>query len=415
MKDLTGLDRDRLRELFDLRKSFMAQMGGAYQDDPNPIWRRLREQAPVHEGTVHDLSGCSHALFFHGLPEADRRHFSVFTFDACDEAYRNPETFASSPHMIDLGRELALTNSMLSMGGVQHRRYRGLVQPSFVPAKAEWWIKNWIDQTVDLLIDGLKGERRAELNTDFCAAIPVLTITGSFGVAVEQALEIRAALQSPERVVEMLTPIVAFRREAPRDDLISVLVEAELTDTDGVTQRLSDPEIYSFALLLLAAGSGTTWKQMGITLVALLARPDVLTAVKDDRQLLRPAIEESLRWSPTDPMFSRWVTRDLDFHGVRIPKGSVVHLCLGAANRDSARWERADDYDIFRSMKPSLAFGSGPHICLGMHLARAEMSVGIGRLLDRLPNLRLDPGADAPRIIGFYERGAMEIPVIWDA
>jgi len=149
--------------------------------------------------------------------------------------------------------------------------------------------------------------------------------------------------------------------------------------------------------------------------VALLARPDVLTAVKDDRQLLRPAIEESLRWSPTDPMFSRWVTRDLDFHGVRLPKGSVVHLCLGAANRDSARWERADDYDIFRSMKPSLAFGGGPHICLGMHLARAEMSVGIGRLLDRLPNLRLDPGADAPRIIGFYERGAMEIPVIWDA
>ena len=117
MNNLTGLDRDRLRDLFDLRKSFMAQMGGAYEDDPNPTWRRLRQQAPVHEGTVHELSGCQQALFFHGLPEADRPHFSAFTFDACDEAYRNPATFASSPDVIDLGRDLALTNSMLSMGG----------------------------------------------------------------------------------------------------------------------------------------------------------------------------------------------------------------------------------------------------------------------------------------------------------
>ena len=414
MNNLTGLDRDRLRDLFDLRKSFMAQMGGAYEDDPNPTWRRLRQQAPVHEGTVHELSGCQQALFFHGLPEADRPHFSAFTFDACDEAYRNPATFASSPDVIDLGRDLALTNSMLSMGGAEHRRYRGLVQPAFVPAKAEWWIRNWIDRTVDPLIDGLKDDGRAELNTDFCAAIPVLTITGSFGVAVEQALEIRAALQNPERIVAMLTPIVAARREVPQDDLISILVEAELSDTDGVTHRLSDPEIYSFALLLLAAGSGTTWKQMGITLAALLARPDMLQAIKVDHQLLRPAIEESLRWSPTDPMFSRWVTEDLDFHGTRIPKGSVVHLCLGSANRDPARWEHPDEYDIYRTMKPSLAFGGGPHICLGMHLARAEMTVGIARLLDRLPNLRLDPEAETPRIIGFYERGAMEIPVVWD-
>jgi cytochrome P450 len=154
---------------------------------------------------------------------------------------------------------------------------------------------------------------------------------------------------------------------------------------------------------------------MGITLAALLLRPEMLAAVRDDRELLRPAIEESLRWMPTDPMFSRWVTRGVDFQGVHLPHGAVLHLCIGAANRDPARWERPDKYDIHRAPKPTLAFGNGPHVCLGMHVARAEMAVGIGALLDRLPNLRLDSDEEPPRFIGMYERGATAIPVVFGA
>jgi cytochrome P450 len=211
-----------------------------------------------------------------------------------------------------------------------------------------------------------------------------------------------------------MAPIVAARRTEPKDDLISVLVGSEITDEEGSTHRLSDAEIYSFCYLLLAAGSGTTWKQMGITLAALLLQPDLLEAVRSDRSLLRPAIEESLRWAPTDPMFSRWVTRDVDFFGVRLPKGALLHICLGAANRDPQRWEHPDDYDPFRPAKPALAFGGGPHVCLGQHVARAEMTVAINALLDRLPALRLDTAAEAPRFIGFYERGATAIPVRFD-
>ena len=114
---------------------------------------------------------------------------------------------------------------------------------------------------------------------------------------------------------------------------------------------------------------------------------------------------------PTDPMFSRWLTTDTDYFGVRMPKGSVIHLCIGAANRDPERWERPDDYDIYRSLKPTLAFASGPHVCLGQHVARAEMTVAIGALLDRLPKLRLDPDAEPPEFRGVYERGATAIPV----
>ncbi|OHV41316.1 MULTISPECIES: cytochrome P450 [Pseudofrankia] len=415
MTEIATLDRARIQELFDLRGAYLARSGGGYTDDPNPIWNRLREQAPVHPGTVHELTGVDEPLMFAGLPFPDRPHFSAFTWAACDAAYRDAEVFASSPEPVDVaGGPSAVLNSMLSMGGTEHRRYRALVQPSFVPNRAQWWIRNWIEQTVQLLIDSFAADGRAELNVDFCAAIPVLTITSSFGVPVDQALDIRAALQHPEKIIEIIRPIVAARREAPGDDLISVLTQAEMTDENGVRHRLSDAEIYSFSLLLLAAGSGTTWKQMGTMITILLQRPELLKAVREDRALLRPAIEESLRWLPTDPMFSRYVTRDVDFHGVHLPEGAVLHICLGAANRDPARWDRPDEYDAGRPLKPSFAFGGGAHVCLGMHVARAEIRVAINALLDRLPNLRLDPDAEPPRFVGMYERGATAIPVLFD-
>ena len=399
--DAKLLDREELRKLFDLRSSYNAHSGGGFTDDPYPVWRELREQAPVHEGIVHELTGFAGPAMFQGLPFPDRPHFSAFSFEACDAAFRDGELFASAPETDGTGGDgLALMNSMLSMGGTEHRRYRALVQPSFVPAKAQWWINHWIEQTVQVLIDNFVDDGAAELNVDFAAAIPVLTITGSFGIPVEQALVVRGGggAGNPMAMFELLGPIIASRREAPQDDLISVLVEAEYTDDDGVSHRLTDEEIYGFTFLLLAAGSGTTWKQLGITLAALLQRPEVLAAVRDDRSLLRPAIEESLRWMPTDPMFSRHVTRDVDFQGVQMPKGAVMHLCLGAANRDPARWERPDEYDIMRPPKPALAFGNGPHVCLGMHVARAEMSVGINALLDRLPEPATRPRRRTPGV-----------------
>ncbi|MCM3882122.1 cytochrome P450 [Frankia sp. R82] len=407
------LDRERIKTLFDLRSAANVWTGGDFEADPYPIWAKLRESAPVHEGTVHKLTGYPGEAMFQGLPEADRPHFSAFTYAALDAAYRDSETFASSGSAVDPTSGAQLENSMIYMGGDQHRRYRGLVQPSFVPAKAQWWLINWIQEAVQELINNFVEDGRAELNVDFCAAIPVLTITGSFGIPPEEALDLRAVLQDAPEVVRRLAPIVAARREEPKDDLISILVQATLKDEDGVTHHLSDAEIYAFALLLLNAGSGTTWKQMGITLAALLQRPELLAQIREDRALLRPAIEESLRWVPTDPMFSRYVTRDIEFFGTELPKGAVLHLNVASANRDPARWDNPDEFDITRKSRASFAFGGGPHICLGMHVARAEIRAGISALLDRLPNLRLDPDAEAPRFIGLYERGVTEIPVLF--
>ncbi|MBO0729224.1 MAG: cytochrome P450, partial [Acidimicrobiaceae bacterium] len=339
------LDRERIRNLFDLRRRGGGSYGG-YINDPYPTLHRLRETGPVHPGTVHELLGYDGPAIFQGLPNPDRPHFSVFDFSTCDRVFRDDVTFRSALGGVE-AEAAGINSSMLNMDGQEHRRYRTLVQPSFVPPKARWWIENWIDKTVNDLIDGFARDGRAELNVDFDAAIPVLTITGSFGFEVSDALDIREALEGRygEAAVSVLerylAPIIAERRRAPRDDLISVLCEATLPTDDG-TQRLSDEEILSFSHLLLAAGSGTTWKQLGITLTALLTHPEALEAVRQDRALLKAAIEESVRWCPTDPMFSRYACEDTELAGVRIPAGAVVHLSLGAAGRDPARWAEPD-------------------------------------------------------------------------
>src|SRR4029078_11856605 len=146
-----------------------------------------------------------------------------FSFEAGETAFLDGEVFAShaAEESIDTS-EPGVFNSILAMGGAQHRRYRALCEPSFVPAKAQWWITNWIERTVDALIDQFVDDGRAELNVDFAAALPVLPITRSCGVSVEQALVIREFLMSDTpRCFAILEPIIAARRDTPSDDLIS--------------------------------------------------------------------------------------------------------------------------------------------------------------------------------------------------
>ncbi len=408
------LDRERIRELFDLRSDVYATRGGTFDLDPYPTFRRLRELGPVLPGAPHEALGWTGDVFFQGLPYPQRPHFSAYDFETCSAVLKDDRHFVTSVPP-QPGEPALVDAAILYMNGKPHRDHRTLVQPSFVPGRAAWWIENWIRTTVDRLIDAFEHEAAVDLNVEFCAPIPLLTITGSFGITVEEALDVRAAVTSDGKGVDalarLLVPVVAARRAEPRDDLISVLVQAEVADEAGVTHHLTDPEVLAFAFLLLAAGSGTTWKQMGITLLALLRHPGALAAAREDRSFLRNVVEESVRWTPTDPVFARFVAEDCELGGVHIPAGAIVHACLAAANRDPSRWERPDEFDPFRPVKPHLGFGHGPHTCLGMHVARAEMVHGIGALLDRFPGLRLDPEAPEPRIVGLYERGPEAVPV----
>jgi cytochrome P450 len=235
-------------------------------------------------------------------------------------------------------------------------------------------------------------------------------------VVQRKAVELISILKNAERgfaasqwLYDYFTGVITTRRDDPGDDLVSVLIRAEL---DG--QQLTNDEIIAFLRLLLPAGGETTYRASSNMMVGLLNHPDQLAALRDDRSLMPHAVEEALRWESPLTAVSRIATRDAEVEGVAIPKGSGVHVCTGAANHDPSQWQNTEEFDIFRQQRSNLAFGFGQHVCLGMHLARMEMSVVIGEVLDRLPNVRIDPDADQVRITGLGFRAPNHIPVLFD-
>jgi cytochrome P450 len=415
-------ERERFEHLYDVERHVMATDGGILVENPYPAFAELLDVAPVHAGSVRELLGYPPG----GLSLLrEGPTFSALSYEANDTVLRENQVFSSTFYA---GLTTAMFGkSILEMVGDEHRRNRALVQRAFSPKRAEWWIDRWITTLVDEAISAFEGDGRAELNADLCARIPLQTITASFGLTREEAFAFRegaegnamradtdpaAAAERHERTTAMLRRVIEDRRAQPQDDLITLLVETEL-DEGGERHLLTDEEIYGFARLILTAGSGTTWRQLGILLVGLLQRPHLLDAVRDDRDLLRRAIDEAVRWEATDPIFRRLVTEDVTLCGVDIPVGAIVEMNLGAGNHDPSRWEQPEQFDPYRAPKPNLGFAGGPHVCLGMHVARAEMWVAMNAVLDRLPNLRIDPDAPEVRIIGLEHRGPNGIPVVF--
>lgn len=404
-------DDAQFESLYDVVAYVTKIQGGVLVEDPYPAFAELRAAAGVHRGSVAELLGVPQTH----TQRPDTQHYSAFSFTANDVALRDNETFSSAYY--EGGATRMFGRSILEMVGAEHRRYRALVAPGFLPRRRQWWIDRWIQSLVDAAVTTIVARGRAELNADLCARIPLTTITESFGLSRQEAWSFRRLYGDPAighdtpegrraagAVTAMLERVIEDRRRSPRDDIISMLVESEYEE-DGETQLLTDPEIQAFARLILAAGSGTTWRQLGMLLVALLRQPETLDALRQDRSLLPLAIEEAVRWEPTDTIFRRLVTRDVTLDGVDVPAGVVLELDLGAANRDPARWEEPDRFDIHRPRRPHLGFAGGPHTCLGRHVAVAEMTVAMDAVLDRLPGLRLAQEHEPPGSSGWNTAG----------
>jgi cytochrome P450 len=167
--------------------------------------------------------------------------------------------------------------------------------------------------------------------------------------------------------------------------------------------------------LLLPAGAETTYRASASLMFGLLTHPDQLDAVRADRDLIPQAVEEGLRWESPVGGASRLAVTDAVIEGCPIESGSMVNVHLRSANRDPQRWSDPDAFDIFRPPQSNLAFGYGAHICLGIHLARMEIKAAIDTVLDRLPNVRLDPKAADVHVSGLDFRGPLELPVLFDA
>jgi cytochrome P450 len=417
-------DDPRYREMFDVAKEAASGSGHVF-GDLTPAMNALRDKAPVLKGSLQELLDLPEV---HAQYDQPREHYTLLTFALCNRALRenllfSSEVYRESPGVRQMG------HTILAMVGEEHRRYRSMVQPMFIRPKAiKWWKPRWIEEAVDTLLDRLVGREGADLNLELCARLPVYIVTRGMGLDGEDALNFRTyllqattgarnlprdeAAHAMNEVARMLMKVINARRAEPGDDVITGLVQCDLELPEGGKRKLTDEEIFSYARLIMNAGGGTTWRQLGITLVALLQEYRFWEACREDRKLLEPAINEGARWLPTDPTFPRLVTQDIELEGVKIPLGARVDMCLGAANRDPVRWENPDVYDLFRPFQHHLGFGMGPHRCLGMEVALQEMITALNGLMNRFPMMRLDPDAPAPQILGgLHQRGMSTVPV----
>jgi cytochrome P450 len=409
----------RYREMFDVAKEAM-QTAGRVEGDLTPRMNALRNRSPVMKGSLRRILELPEV---HMAFDRPREHYTLFSFKLCERAFRenllfSSEVYKESPGVQNFGR------TILEMTGEEHRRYRGMVQPIFVRPKAvTLWKQTWIDDAVNALLDRLNDWECADLNLELCARLPVHVVTRGIGMSSEDALTFREHLQRstigartlPEAEVtharaevwRMLKELIDARRAEPRDDVMSSLAANEFKLADGTSRKLTDAEVFGYCRLIMLAGGGTTWRQLGITLHALLSDYSLWEACRDDRSLVEKAVDESLRWMPTDPTFPRLMMLDTELEGMVIPKGARVDVCLGAANRDPSRWDDPDRYDPLRSAKYHLGFGLGPHQCLGMNVAKQEMITALEGLMDRFPNMTLDAAAPPAHLQGGLEQRGM--------
>ncbi len=390
---------------------------------PYPRLAEWRRQAPVRRLPIEDLAEGmrmqSRVLF----PGTERPPFYIaLSHDAVAEILRDGERFSSTGYARTIGRVLG--HSILEMDEPEHARVRGVIQQAFSKRALERWEHSLVRPIVNGLIDRFAARGHADLVRELTFPFPVSVIAHMLGLAeqdhatfhrlsvelISLAIDPALGFAASQGLREMFARVLAARRREPTSDLISTLAHAEL---DGV--RLDDEAIFAFARLLTPAGAETTYRSSSNLFFALLSHPEQLGAVRRDRSLIPQAIEEGLRWETPLPGIQRTCVRDTEVGGVAIPAGAIVMVNMASANHDETRYERPDEFDIFRPARTHMSFAFGPHRCLGMHLARMESRVVLEAVFDRLPNVRFDPEAKDPHITGELFRSPLSLPVIFDA
>lgn len=420
--DLLVADTLEYESQFDIANEAQ-ERGGEIGIDLETAWGVLAAKAPVQKGEPRTLLSLPSYR-----PHASQRDtWSVLNFRGCARAMRDNQLF-SSKIFDEYDAFRAIGPSIISKVGDEHRKLRAVAQPYLLQQVARtWWQESWIDGIASALLDRLERFERADLNLELCGRMPIHTIVRGIGIAPEDALAFRNHLlmatgmrqgtvadivAAGETVRAMLRSAIAERRVDPRDDIISRLIAAAYDSPEG-ERALSEDEVLSYCQLLVLAGGTTTWRQLGILIQALMTHYDFWEACRDDRSLIPQAIEEGVRWLGTQQALPRLVTEDTELEGEPIPAGSQLIVCVGAANRDPDRWERPERFDIFRPQIPHLSFGGGPHICIGMHVAKQEMITALNGLMDRFPNMRPDPDMPPATVMGTIEaRGMSHVGVV---
>ncbi|OBI42999.1 cytochrome P450 [Mycobacterium colombiense] len=358
--------------------------------DPYPMFRRIRENAPLYYNAEHDF-------------------YALSRFDDVNRALVDHQTFSSARgvvlEIIKAGIEIP-PGLLIFEDPPVHDIHRSLISRAFTPRKINS-LEPMIREFTQRCLDPLVGGDRVDFVKDLGAIMPLRVVGMLFGIPEDYQ---RRVQEDGEKFVrtkrggrmtdntdakladgEVFADFIDWRTTHPADDLTTELLNAEFEDEKGITRKLHRDELLMFMKVVAVAGSETTTRLIGWSGKLLSEHPDQRRRLVDDRSLLPGAIEELLRFEPPALQAARYVTRDIEFHGQTVPEGSAILTLIGAANRDGRRFgENAESFDVTRVPRQHLTFGVGAHYCLGNALARIEGRIALDEIMNRFPDWEVD-------------------------
>jgi cytochrome P450 len=386
--------------------------------DPHPVWKRLRDEAPLYRNDQYDF-------------------FALSRFDDVLAASTDWRTYSSARgtvlEMIDTTTPVGESSAdggegggmMIFMDPPHHDDLRRLVSRAFTPRRVSA-LEDRVRELCAELLDPQVGGDGFDFLEDFAAKIPAMVIGALIGVPKEDQDQLRIwgdwlmryepdglSAEKAEAVGKLnryLADMLSDRTANPRDDMASDLLTAEITLDDGSRRRLTRSEVHSFITLLQLAGSETTARLLGWAAVLLARHPDQRAKLVADPGLVPNAVEELLRYEAPSPIQARFVTRDVSWHGVDVPAGSKVALLTGSAGRDERKYPDPDRFDVERRFDRHVTFGYGIHFCLGASLARLEGHLVIGETLRRFTEWDVDESA-VELVRTSTVRGPISVPI----
>jgi cytochrome P450 len=357
--------------------------------DPYPIWRRLREEQPLYHNEKYDF-------------------YAVSRFDDVERGLVDWKTYSSAKgtllELIKADFEMP-PGTFIFEDPPSHDLHRGLLSRVFTPRKMNA-IEPKVREFCARSLDPLVGSGGFDFIADLGAQMPMRTIGMLLGIPETHQEAIRDQIDDGLRLDEGGMPdldgfdtmgqasvfedFIDWRADNPSDDLMTELLQAEFTDADGESRRLTRAEVLNYINLIAAAGNETTTRLIGWTGKVLAEHPDQRQRLVEDRSLVPNAIEELLRYEAPSPVQARLLTRDVEHQGQIVPEGSAILLLNGSANRDDRHFPDGDAFDVTRSIDHHLSFGYGIHFCLGAALARLEGRVALDEVLQRWPTWEVD-------------------------
>ncbi len=354
-------------------------------EDPYPIYARMRDEAPVYYNARQDF-------------------WALSRFDDVLAALVDSETYSSvngtSLEFMDAPKPDS--GLIIYMDPPRHTRYRNLVSKAFTP-RSMAQIEPEVERIARAHLDALAGRDAFDLVEDYTARLPMDVISALLGIPESDRREVQRksnlllhrepgnplptaeAIAASGELIGYITRLMAEKRARPADDLLTRLLEVEVEDERGERARLGDDDLRMFFVLLATAGNETVMKLLATALHELWRRPDQRALLVREPQRIANAVEETLRFDPPSQYQGRVTTRAVTLHGATIPKGAKVALVNGASGRDPRKFANPDAFDVAREIDLHLGFGHGRHVCLGAHLARMESRIGLAAFLARYP------------------------------